>query len=111
LKKSIPVVLMLIALGLATFIGSVHATTYTVTLTMKINGRTLWTKTCTIDVEDDTITVKVPPNLYETIIRLFGTDTFTTPFSIRLGGTSFCPITLHVESVPSGLTIAFEPAW
>jgi hypothetical protein len=80
---------------------------YTLTLTLTLpTGETIYTATWT-DVEDLTLTVPEP--LYLMIVNLYGTDTFTAPFSLPFFGPGQPACTLEVTSEPEGFTVTFEP--
>ncbi len=80
-----------------------EAMTYTVTLTLMRDSEVLWTAILELESDGDTVNLGVPQMLYETIVALFGTDTFTMPFEVTLD-----PFTLRVESDPPGFTIIFQ---
>lgn len=101
LKNLVPILACLLMFAV---VAPVQATTYTVTLTLTKNTKTLWTCTLEFEVPDSTINLTVPQRLYDLIVKIFGNDTFTMPFQVSLG-----PFTLHVESDPTGLTIVFQP--
>jgi len=93
-------------LGLVILVPQVHATLYETTFTLKEKGEPFWTTTLSVETTTSNTTTRVPIGFYDVITLLFATDTFITPFNLTL------PInnsTLEVTSVPSGLTIIFQP--
>ncbi len=82
----------------------VQATTYTVTITLSKDDKTVWTCILELEVPDSTVELTVPQPLYDLIVSLTGTDTFPMPFEVTIG-----PLALHVESDPPSLTIVFKP--
>ncbi len=86
---------------------AVRATTYNVTVTLATaGGSVLWTMTKTVETPDSTLTVNIPQKLYDLIVGYFGTDSFTTPFSVAVAHQM---LVVSVMSEPSGLTVKFAP--
>jgi len=78
---------------------------YKVTLTVKstVTGQTLFERTFKGWEED--AEMEIPTPLYNAMVAQFGTDTFSTPFSVIICET----LNFTATSEPAGLTITYKP--